>query len=80
MQTVTIALSGHFTDGYPVMGQFASEPNTYDVPPGQNLVIESMSAFAGVPHRPRRGKGLNPTAAAGRLLRICVSEMITRTS
>jgi hypothetical protein len=49
MQTVTIVLSGYFTDGYPVMGQFASEPNTYDVPPGQNLVIESMSAFAGVP-------------------------------
>ena len=49
MQTVTISLSGYFSSGYPVMGQYASEPNTYDVPAGQNLVIESLSAVAGVP-------------------------------
>ena len=49
MQTVTISLSGYFTSGYPVMGPFGSEPQTYDVPAGQNLVVESMSAVAGVP-------------------------------
>jgi hypothetical protein len=49
MQTVTISLSGYFTSGYPVMGPFASYPQTYDVPSGHNLVIESMSAVAGVP-------------------------------
>jgi hypothetical protein len=49
MQTITISLSGYFTSGYPVMGQYASEPMTYDVPSGQNLVIESLSAVASVP-------------------------------
>jgi hypothetical protein len=49
MQTVTIVLSGYFTASYPVMGPFASDPQHYDVPTGQNLVIESISAIAGVP-------------------------------
>jgi len=49
MQPVTIPLSGYFTSGYPVMGPFASDPQTYDVPAGRNLIIESMSASAGVP-------------------------------
>ncbi len=49
MQTVTISLSGYFTSGYPIMGPFANDPQTYDVPSGQNLVVESMSAVAGVP-------------------------------
>jgi hypothetical protein len=49
MQTVTITLSGYFTSGYPVMGTFANYPQTYDLPAGKNLVIESMSAGAGVP-------------------------------
>ena len=31
------------------MGQFGNEPLWYDVPPSQNLVIESISAFVGVP-------------------------------
>jgi len=31
------------------MGPFGTNPQTYDVPAGQNLVIESMSAVAGVP-------------------------------
>jgi len=55
MQTVTISLSGYFTDGYPVMGPFGSSPQTYDLPAGKNLVIESMSASAGVP----KGQSVN---------------------
>jgi hypothetical protein len=55
MQTVTISLSGYFTSGYPVMGPFASYPQTYDLPAGKNLVIESMSASAGVP----KGQSVN---------------------
>src|SRR5262245_48673695 len=49
MPAVTIPLAGYFTSGYPVMGSLTGYPQTYDVPAGQDLVIESMSAFAGVP-------------------------------
>jgi len=49
MQTVTIKLAGYFTDGYQGMGPFPGDPQTYDVPAGRNLTIESMSASAGVP-------------------------------
>jgi hypothetical protein len=49
MQAVTISLSGYFTSGFPVMGSFGSSPQTYDVPVGRNLIIESLSASAGVP-------------------------------
>jgi len=49
MQVVTIPLSGYFTSGYQGMGPFTGSPQTYDVPDGRNLTIESMSAMAGVP-------------------------------
>jgi hypothetical protein len=55
MPQVTIQLAGHFTSGYPVMGPFGSDPQTYDVPTGKTLTIESLSASAGVP----RGQSAN---------------------
>src|SRR5262245_20486893 len=49
MQVVTIPLAGYFTSGYQNMGAFSGSPQTYDVPVGRNLTIESLSAMAAVP-------------------------------